>query len=60
MQRYFNFSFLVCCLVFFHVCCISRDERINIALHAQVSPKEKVVGSVITTDGYSIQLILYL
>ena len=29
------------------------DGDLNIALHAQVAPQGKIVGSVITTDGES-------
>jgi hypothetical protein len=30
---------------------LPTPARINVCLHAQVSPEEKVVGSVVTTDG---------
>ena len=38
-------------LIFYHLLCLS--DALNVALHAQVDPfgDDKVVGSVITTDG---------
>jgi glycosyltransferase involved in cell wall biosynthesis len=43
---------LLCCLVFLSFCVSkSHETSYNIALHAQVYPEDKIVGSVITTDG---------
>jgi glycosyltransferase involved in cell wall biosynthesis len=37
--------------VFFSFCAVKSQTSYNIALHAQVYPEDKIVGSVITTDG---------